>query len=439
MTFDRPNNQQQQQQQQQLGTPQFGQLRFRSRESYTTLRQRHKVPLQDVTMKSAKLTTTLTIIISIGSLLLVLNFLVLLHMTQQQPQQQHPQAPISVREHCNCIDCREDQLCGGLWRANHFLGMPQDAELYRKKVRIVISHCNKSLDWMKKYTEGFVNIASMHVISKCGVEVQGAPDGAIVQELQNVGREGHSFAYYITSILPKVIASPTEEDAIVVFLKDSVTEKIYQSGDFRRLDFKSLVRLASSENGFGCGTGIVGGSTSAYHDKATLSQFSLSWYGKGETDYKDIKMGEEHNKIPFESSYANLGSFFESLPIKQFLDQEPGIVPVCYAGIFSASVANIYRREMRVWEALQKKLERGDNIQEGHFVERSWARLLSSPLKPYQVEAINSYATGIQRNIFSVHGPLLRAASETDVTYMNLNAYRGDKPPKKQRKMVSIV
>ena len=391
-------------------------------------------------MKSPKVTTTLRIFLFLISLILILNFLTLVRITQQHPpQQQHlPHTP-TPQDHCHCVDCYEDQLCGGLWRANRFPDMPSNSQLHRTKIRIVVSHCNKSLDWMEQYTSGFA-IASIHIVSKCGVDVRGAPDGAIVQRLSNVGREGHSFAYYISSILPTIIASPSEE-ATVVFLKDSVTDKIYQGSEFRRLDFPSLVRLASSENGFGCGLGVIGGSgTSAFHDKATLSQFNLSWYGKGETDYKEMKQGEDaERKIPFESSYANLGSFLESLPIPTFLEQEPDIVPVCYAGIFSASVTNIYRHELHVWEALQHKLERGDNIQEGHFVERTWARLLSTPLKPYQVEALRGYATGVRRNIFSVHGPLIRKASEIDVTYMNLNAYRGEKPLKKGRKMISVV
>ena len=41
---------------------------------------------------------------------------------------------------------------------------------------------------------------------------------------------------------------------------------------------------------------------------------------------------------------------------------------------------------------LKKSLRRGDNIVEGHFVERSWAGLLTNPLKDYQMTALEKAA-----------------------------------------------
>ena len=236
--------------------------------------------------------------------------------------------------------------------------------------------------------------------------------------LPNVGRNDHAFAYYITSVLP-TLAPPTE-DSIVVFLKDSATDNIHQGGEFRRLDLMSMVRLASSENGFGCGLGVVHRDTSAYHDTATLSQFNLGLYQKGEVDYDKIKTDKEKNgTVPFASVYENLGAFYQSLPIPEEESTEDDVTPVCYGGIFSASTANIYKREMSVWKSLRTKLERGDNIQEGHYAERIWARLLSTPLKPYQGLALKNYATGVMEKSYSTHGPLVRTPREGDVTYMN--------------------
>jgi hypothetical protein len=37
-------------------------------------------------------------------------------------------------------------------------------------------------------------------------------------------------------------------------------------------------------------------------------------------------------------------------------------------------------------------LSRGDNIQEGHYMERTWAVLLASPLEEYQMKGIKSYS-----------------------------------------------
>jgi hypothetical protein len=61
-------------------------------------------------------------------------------------------------------------------------------------------------------------------------------------------------------------------------------------------------------------------------------------------------------------------------------------------GIFAASVKNIKKRKMEVWRAAERSLSRGDNIQEGHYMERTWAVLLASPLEEYQMKGIKSYS-----------------------------------------------
>jgi hypothetical protein len=45
---------------------------------------------------------------------------------------------------------------------------------------------------------------------------------------------------------------------------------------------------------------------------------------------------------------------------------------------------------------LEISLTRGDNIEEGHFVERSWAALLSNPLELIQIDAIQNTQLKLQ-------------------------------------------
>ena len=73
----------------------------------------------------------------------------------------------------------------GLWKASQFTGMNSDISLM--KIIIVVSHCNKPLHWMQDYIGSFV-ISRIYIISKCGEQPLGAPEGAIVQTLSNVGR-----------------------------------------------------------------------------------------------------------------------------------------------------------------------------------------------------------------------------------------------------------
>ena len=63
---------------------------------------------------------------------------------------------------------------------------------------------------------------------------------------------------------------------------------------------------------------------------------------------------------------------------------------------------------MSVWKGVEKSLSRGNNIQEGHYAERSWASLLATPLQPFQVEALVDKSDGVYLNKSSMHGALLK-------------------------------
>jgi hypothetical protein len=93
---------------------------------------------------------------------------------------------------------------------------------------------------------------------------------------------------------------------------------------------------------------------------------------------------------------------------------------------------------MSVWKALEKTLARGDNIQEGHYAERSWARLLSTPLRKYQAEALWRYTMNVQRANFGVHGALIGEVDHSDITFMNLNDYKEKQRPKNRGRFVPL-
>ena len=284
----------------------------------------------------------------------------------------------------------------GLWKASQFTGMNSD--ISRKKIIIVVSHCNKPLHWMQDYIGSFV-ITRIYIISKCGEQPLGAPEGAIVQTLSNVGREGHTYAYFITEILPKEVevgsSVAEQQESIVVFLKDNIWYNHQASEEQRNLE--TMVRLASSSNGFGC-FGSPAKQASAYHDTTMLSQFEIGNYDQG-------NKYSPNDNVPFKSSHVNLGAYW--LAINVTLAQK--LVPVCYGGSFAASVENIYKQDMKMWMKLEISLTRGDNIEEGHFVERSWAALLSNPLELLQIEALQNYSTGIHGN--PMRGMLMRKNS----------------------------
>jgi hypothetical protein len=271
-----------------------------------------------------------------------------------------------------------------LWKASQFTGMNSD--ISQKKIIVVVSHCNKPLHWMQDYIVNgtFFVIARIYIISKCGEQPLGAPEGAVVQAVSNVGREGHTYAYFITEILPQEVGVNSsvakQQESIVVFLKDTTWKNHGQQLEELR-NLETMVRLASSSNGFGC-FGSPPKHGSAYHNITMLSQFEIDNYDSGYAP---------NGNIPFKSSHTDLGAYW--LAINATLTQK--LVPVCYGGRFAASVENIYKQDMNMWMKLEISLTRGDNIEEGHFVERSWAALLSNPLEPLQIAAIQNYTTEI--------------------------------------------
>ena len=265
----------------------------------------------------------------------------------------------------------------GLWKASQFTGMNSD--ISQKQIIVVVSHCNKPLHWMHDYIgSSLFVITAIYIISKCGERPLGAPGGAIVQTLSNVGRCDHTYAYFITEILPKLVGGSSSiakrRESIVVFIKDNM---INHQGFEELRSFESTVRLASSSNGLGCNSSPLE-RASAYHNISMLSQFEIGGYSGSNDD------------VPFKSSFANIGAYWRTIDVTP----SQKFVPVCYGGIFAASVENIYKRDMNAWKKFMESLTRGDNIEEGHFGERSWAVMLSNPLEPLQIEALQNYSTG---------------------------------------------
>ena len=55
---------------------------------------------------------------------------------------------------------------------------------------------------------------------------------------------------------------------------------------------------------------------------------------------------------------------------------------MCYGGEFGATRENIRRVAQADWRTLAAALDRGDNIIEGHLMERAWASLIGPRFPP---------------------------------------------------------
>ena len=75
----------------------------------------------------------------------------------------------------------------------------------------------------------------------------------------------------------------------------------------------------------------------------------------------------------FESSFVNYGQWLNATGIRL---PYPA-TPVCYGGNFATTIETLKRRDRTFWTYLYQNLTRADNMEEGHFMERTWAGLLT--------------------------------------------------------------
>ena len=304
--------------------------------------------------------------------------------------------------------------CGprSLWRGsfNDVLGDKETVLGNREislKVAIVISHCARALDWFNDATSS-LDVRSVTVYSKCGKPVVGAPANARIIQLPNVGRCDHSFAYHMNTLVGA--ARGSESTSVVLFLKDTFT--VLHQTDLEHRDLTEVVAEASGPSGFSCGKlpnytltfdktkpfrrawfdTILnhGAEWSFWHDVSEISKFTLDYYvSKGR--YRN-ELNEDNKKLFSASAVPSFETWWKMLEAPQLHK----IMPVCYGGFFAVQTRNIMYAAPAL-ARMQNMLERGDNIIEGHYAERSFAALLLPKLPANIIEQILCLADAFRR------------------------------------------
>ena len=73
------------------------------------------------------------------------------------------------------------------------------------------------------------------------------------------------------------------------------------------------------------------------------------------------------------------------------------IIPVCYGGVFATSASQVLIHGQHFWSRIKDSLDRGENIEESHFMERLWAHLLWRSDDSLKDEILLSHASGIMQ------------------------------------------
>ena len=241
------------------------------------------------------------------------------------------------------------------------------------KYELVVSHCDTSLDWL--WDSPLDHVSKITIYTKCKKPVSDRPVPSIatVVKLRNVGRCDHTFAYHMARL------GEEEPNNIIIFMKDSTYRGAYKTeylNAIRTLDDMGMIAM---RNGFGCGEKPatqhvddvpVGNALSFYHQFQMWKRFQMLLYNRDPVrDQLDS----------FISPYCSLGEFYDALPLPPRW-VPPAYVPVCYGGVFAVQKERIHQYSKQFWASIELILSRGDNIQEGHYMERSWALILSKQL-----------------------------------------------------------
>ncbi len=214
----------------------------------------------------------------------------------------------------------------------------------------------------------------MFIFTKCEQEISGAPKGAQIIKLRNVGRCDHTYAHWLNNYFPTEPNAINATDQVVVFMRDTN----FQIGERTFGDMLSLAVL----NGLGCMKKDWIPSVINRYDVLRQMTVDVPVYSRN--------TGERGHavEVPFHNeTFQNLGDWVDKLQISSIISTQ-NLVSVCCGAFFAVTNAQIAKQPKIVWKAIEESLSRGDNLVEGHYAERLWACLLSKPLSNETATAI---------------------------------------------------
>ncbi len=264
---------------------------------------------------------------------------------------------------------------------------------------IVVALCEESLDWLDGLIRG-LNIRRIIVYSKCGVTVGNfSSHNTTLVYLPNVGRVDHTYAYHMAN-LPE----DTNPDEVQLFLKD--TYPALHQIQLRQRSIQEVIEEAAGPTGFGCCSApnwrnsletTKFTSRSWFHTLLNYDAQWSAWHLSSEVTtyrlnhYSAARGYDIRDDVEFASNLTFKGwlSALEMHPLGS-------VMPICYAGSFAAKAANILASR-QVWSRMLKLLARGDNIEEGHYAERTHAAILMPRLPPNLHDRIICLSRGVRK------------------------------------------
>ena len=296
-------------------------------------------------------------------------------------------------------------------------------------LHVVVSHCDKPLEWIWNEYLKDDPFKSLTVLSRCGhppsisdlFQTQDEKNNVVVVEIPNVGRWDHSYSYYIQQFWDSSSRNPVFQSTSifgsmlpndqVLFLngEDDAGSINSNVGEDQQQDLTDLssMREKTSKVGFSC----------------SLSPTNLP---------QNMPLLRDRAEVPTVlldySDHRSLKKWLDSLGTSVELQLTEYYVPVCFdSRRFMTTVKRILFAPVRDWSVIVKALEsaQGDNTEGARYMERLWAALLSLPMDLDEKISLKDQPKCL--------------ISDGEKEYLGLVIYDGDKNAKPAKSEISDV
>lgn len=228
----------------------------------------------------------------------------------------------------------------GLYLFNYYIEYNKEP-FESNDVIMVVSRYNEDLEWFKDET--FQKYPVLIYNKGNNTDFYKPEKLKEIISLQNVGREGHTYLYYI-------IQNYDNLPSLVIFLPGSTDINFKLEKSKRMMNEieknKSAVIIANNHENV----------------KNELYDFKIDYWKS--TNENNSTLTKKHDLKP--SEFRPFGKWFEH----HFGDLK--IQHVFYGGIFSVSKEDILQHPKSYYENLIKELNNDPNPEVGHYFERSW-------------------------------------------------------------------
>ena len=234
----------------------------------------------------------------------------------------------------------------------------KDSLKNKNSIGIIIAHYNEDLDWVDSYFPDNVNV---YIYSKNNWMPE-LRKNFYHEYLPNIGRCDHTYLYHIIKFYDNL-------DTFNIFLTgssyilrhkkeklDSILSKIgkYHYYPFNKLDRPNFLNTGDSYN------------------YAFTMRMNKHCANLDQNKKYNIFGSELCSLIP--SKFKSLEDF------KNKLINSKDINYVTYFGVFLVSRNLIRNNDIEIYKGLINQMTHGDNLENGHFMERLWAHLFLSTI-----------------------------------------------------------